>query len=221
MSTIAGVLALSLAAPCGSPAHVASDSTWFAQTYSVDVTADGVPDSLLLRAFGARIDSLCVEFSVVVDDTVRFRDFWLTDWYFIYDGPVGDLDSATVWDRVQDQLTSFFDRDQFGELDAPSSVWGVPLADGAEPREHVLWDYTFQHARDSLLAQGVDSARAAGMARLQAWNGPHDSTAVRAIWDDMKAHPPLTFTFFSGGEHTRTIAWSRLERRFLVVFSCC
>jgi hypothetical protein len=46
-------------------------------------------------------------------------------------------------------------------------------------------------------------------------------TLAAPLWENMSRLKTVTFSFGSGGEVSRTIAWSAPMQRFLEVFACC
>ena len=65
----------SAASTSASPS-MARDSVWYRRGRSVELTGDGLPDSVHLEARGARADSLQISLAIFVDGAERHRDAW-------------------------------------------------------------------------------------------------------------------------------------------------
>lgn len=160
-----------------------------------DLTKDGRPDSLQLIAIGQRPESLRVTFSVTSGGETRYQASW-SEWYFIYDRLIDSIPAAERSKRVGDHLNEFFLPQDFGT---------VSPDDSSDAFDILPYEVCGQPA-GTPVAEGRESCPAG---------------LVRSILQDIVALSPPTFRFFSGGEHSRIIAWSRQLRRFVVIFACC
>jgi|GEM_PF-6977123 len=63
-----------------------AEAPWFLQDRELDLTDDGRPDTVVLRAEGRSSDSLTVTLRFVVDGVERWHDEWQSD-YMLIDHP--------------------------------------------------------------------------------------------------------------------------------------
>ena len=152
---------------------------------------DGGVDTLLLVATGTRAESLQVRFRIRSAGKVVYEATWPSELYFAYDAPVESIPGPRLRAVVLRHLDQFLEPDAFGRLSAADSAAALEIL-------------PYEVCGDSL----ATASRCPSDLVTQAWRG-------------VLASARRTFTVFSGGEHTRTIAWSRRAQRFYVVFSCC
>lgn len=164
---------------------------WFQRAEYRDLTGDGRIDTLLLTATGTRPESLHVQFTIRSAGRTVYEETWSSAYYFAYDAPVESIPTVRVRSAVSRHLGRFFAAESFGRLSS---------ADSAEAFDILPYEVC-----------GDSVARGPGC----------PARVIARTWRDLLASARVTFTFFSGGEYTRTIAWSRRARRFYVVFSCC
>lgn len=198
------------------------DSVWYRAIDVRDLTGDGIPDTLILRATGHRVDSLQVTLDIRSQGRGLYHEAWLSNWYFQYDAPLYRIDEQTKRSRVFHHLRAFFRPESFALLDTAGAgrPWR-PSEDDRDPRNSIAFDFKYGRALDSLMRTHVPRDSAQSIARRDALTASLDSSYILRVWQDLARRRPMTFTFFSGGEYTRTIVWSPVVRRFVIVFSCC
>jgi hypothetical protein len=231
----AGVAAACLAVACSTPADrpsadsastatpapaapspAATDSgggaVHIARERRIDLTGDGAPEHLTLVAHGPRYDSLDVRLEIRgSDDAVLYAADWGSEMYFKYEPAAGQADST-----IRRKVTALLDRvlsDTAFVRPRGGRGNGPVVADTSTIRYDVAeqtWRTSHGVAPFAPLptsAYGaIDSVRV-------------DMARVQRIAGEVAAAP--TFTYFSGGELTRTLAWSPSERRFVRIFECC
>jgi hypothetical protein len=134
---------------------------------------------------------------VASGEETRYNASWRSEWYFIYDRPIDSIPAAQLSKRVNDHLNEFFLPQDFGTL-SPD--------DSSDAFDILPYEICGQPA-GTPVAEGREPSCPDGL--------------VRSVWRDIVALAPPTFRFFSGGEHSRIIAWSRQLQRFVVIFACC
>ena len=221
MIALLALMASSATPPVPPPHAAVKDSMWFRAVDHRDFTEDGVPDTLILQATGKRVDSLQITFEIRSQGRRLYHEHWLSTWYFQNDGPVDNIGESVKRERVFRHLREFFQPRRYGALDTAGAGKQWSPEDGDDPRSTVAFYLSYDEAFDSLTRAQVDSEAAASRARKYAWTARVDTQKISRAWQAMVRRRPVTFTFFSGGEYTRTIAWSQILGRFVVVFSCC
>jgi hypothetical protein len=178
----------------------------------IDLTGDGAPEHLTLLADGPRYDSLDVRLEIRGnDDAVLYADDWGSEMYFKYEPAAGQADSTirrkvvALLDRVLSDTA--FVRPRGGRGNSPivadTSAIRYDVAEQTWRASHGVAPF----APLPTSAYGaIDSVRV-------------DPARIQRIAGELAAAP--TFTYFSGGELTRTLAWSSSERRFVRLFECC
>jgi hypothetical protein len=199
-------------------ATAANAQVWFHKTVTRDLTGSARPDTLELTAIGHQPDSLNVSLVIKVAGRVAYRDTWKSVYYFQYDDAVEKLPRAHVDSVVRAHLNKFFGDDDLGSVDtADLRKPAGENEDGARSRiaRQLKEDrYMQQHgigSRDDLSPGDYQAIR-----RM-----PVDTSEVTAIATNILRHTKVSFTYFSGGESTQTIAWSPSRRRFFSVWGCC
>ena len=198
------------------------DSIWYRAIDVRDLTGDGVPDTLILLAAGARIDSLRITFDIRSQGRRLYHETWLSTWYFQYDAPIDSIAEPVKRTRVFHHLREFFRAENYAVLDTAGAgkPW-KPTEGDDDPRSTIAFNVRYEHVLDSLTQAHVAQDSAESLVRRYALTAPIDTQYIVRAWQDLVRRRPMTFTFFSGGEDTRTIVWSAIVRRFVVVFSCC
>lgn len=170
------------------PLVAPAQSVWYEKATERDLTGDGRPETLLLRALGSAPDSLIIRFTIEGTGGTLYRAQWLSSWYFFYyPEPLDSIPRETVERTVRRHLEEFLSPDKFRRVrDEP----------GLTPEERELGD-----------AYALDYY--AGRARAD------------SILQEMLDRNVPTFTYFSGYELIRTIAWSPSKGRFYVILECC
>ncbi len=197
----------------------------------VDLTGDGVPETLRLTASGPRPLGLGVSFSIWSEGQEIYQRSWDSAEYFRYEPELvmsarEAKDDAPLYAHVRTQLDPFFDSSAFMivppsalNADDSRSPFDPPDMDN-DPVKLISSQLLRTALRDSLLVAGMDSTSALIEARSLARRRPM-SPKAQGIWDLMTAEELLTFVFNAGGEANQRIAWSQVSRRFFYVWSCC
>ena len=173
-----------------------SAAPWWDKTIARDLTGDGRPESLRLMAYGQRPESLRVTLSISsVDHAVLYTISWPSAGYFAHEGPIDSISHSRLAAQVREELSGFFSDDAFGT---------VGVVDSGDAVETIGHQVCVKFSNDAFIA---DSAC--------------PDTLARPLWKEMRRLRTVTFSFGSGGEVSRTIAWSVPMRRFLEVFACC
>jgi len=84
--TAAGHVDSTLTVAAVDPAPDALGAPWFQQVREIDLTGDGKPDTVVIRAEGRSSDSLRVTLTFIVDGKERWRERWSSD-YMLIDPP--------------------------------------------------------------------------------------------------------------------------------------
>jgi hypothetical protein len=130
-----------------------SGATWYDKQRVMDLTDDGTPDTLRLRAFGARADSSNVLLSIHSGGQTIWRIGWDTP-YSLVDGP--ELGASEVHAYVTGQLDSMLAKADLAPLDTTGVEWqdlkqpvarelarrgarGVSFCYGYESCETIVW----------------------------------------------------------------------------------
>ena len=198
------------------------DSLWYRAVDVRDLTGDGVLDSLILQATGTRVDSLSITFDIRSRGSRLYHETWLSTWYFQYDAPIDSIGEPAKRVQVFKHLREFFRSLSYGVLDTlgTGKPWR-PSEDDRDPRGTIAFNLKYERAFDSLTHAHVNVDSAEARARNYAWSAPVDTQQILRAWRELARVRPTTFTFFSGGEYTRTIVWSAVVQKFVVVWSCC
>ena len=195
-------------------AQTSSDSIWFRSQFAqIDLTGDGRPDTLILRATGKRIDGLVVDLRIRSRGRLLFRDSWSSASYFQYDAPLDSIPDATKREKVLHHLREVLVASAF-----------APFAPGGEPGPDIgtMSSYlALQIATDSLRRIGVGGDSLLRTSHRVARQMTPDTALLQRAWSALVSRRPRTFTYFSGGESTQVIVWSAVLGRFVTVFACC
>ena len=181
-----------------------------------------VADSVVLRAFGERSDSLHVVLSFYVGGEEAFREGWSSA-YELIDPPWGDTVAVAVVDS--------FMRGRLDEVLRTVEVAsiGSALSEGVDfvPSDQLVEDdaanmvaSAFQYA-----AARIDWKRVPGdsvsavIERVD--QSPYDTAEVQAVMRDIRNHTRAGVMVSYGYETVMSLAWSNRARRFFVLWSCC
>jgi hypothetical protein len=170
---------------------------WFTAARGLDVTGDGIPDEVQIRATGTRSDSLKIELFAVVDGTPTPLATWRSD-YELVDPPFPrDTAPAVVDTFIRTRLTGIL-------ADIDVSIERVTVEDLAEnPGDSCEED----DAVTCLKRQwGVSSL---------------GGRSVEDIAKEVAANPVPQITFGYGYETVTTVAWVAPIKRFVGISSCC
>ncbi len=195
----------------------------------VDLTGDGVPETLRLTASGPRPLGLAVSFSIRSDGREIYQMSWGSGGYFKYEPELvmSEPGDSVLYAHVRDQLGPFFDESAF--MTVPRSALNADYSRGPfdppdmdnDPVKLISGQLLMPFLQDSLSAAGVDSTAVFRQAiEIAYWSGRVHPEA-QGIWDLMTAEELLTFRFNAGGEANQRIAWSRISGRFFNVWACC
>jgi hypothetical protein len=209
------------ASPAPGSAAPAASSTpaAFQDSTSRDLTGDGAPERLTLRAVGSRFDSLAVALEIRDGRTgaLLHSARWNSRDYFKYARPDRKPESAAREADVRGYLGEVFAKGAFVTPRMTLPGGRIENIDTGVVRYHLM-------ELDWRRAHGVaDTASTPPAAETELAARPATSAALRARTDaviaELRGRP--TFTLFEGGELRNTIAWSDREHAFVRVFSCC
>ncbi len=199
------------------PANLASSNsspestkvTWSGEKL-YDLTGDGIPERLSVRAFGPSQDSLLVVLEIYGrNNKLLYRDRWSSERYFAYDYRAGKADTTVA-------------RIVLGHLNRLLSDSSFILASATGPRAiidtmTIRYDLAEWHVRQEHALQDTSTLSTSMFDEIEKVVPPKGE--VDRIANDVKSLP--RFTYFAGGELTYTLAWSEALQRFVRVFSCC
>jgi len=202
------------AAPTGLGACAAAagrDSLCFRASRTYDFAGDGRPFTLTVDARGPAPDSLRVALRVARGDTVYYRADWSTALYGRYDARTVSPDSARR--RAAAHLARLLSDSAFRPTRA--FLGGASDVD-AMLRETIAFDVNVAEERRR---RGLSPADTLPVAARESPAAVSDAARVRALAAELRDAP--AYRYYAGGEASYAIAWSRAERRFVVVFACC
>ena len=195
-----------------------TDSLWFVRTLVRDLTGDGTPDTLALRAFGQRSDSLTISFTITSGGAEVFRESWGSS-YELIDPPLPpNPPLAAVDSLMRKRLEAEFTNVHVEDFDksAFASAW-TPGGDNCQgdPRDCISWNQRYTQSGGPKPSEDPSVY----YRRLRAM--PFDTAEVEAIAADMLQNTKSQITLSYGYETTTTIAWSTKAHRFFTLNSCC
>ena len=210
----------------GSDAQTAQPASpvWHEGSRVLDVTGDGVGDTVSVRAYGTVPESLAVALTFTANGREVFRQVWGSD-YELIDPPFPRPATREVVERfLHARFDSVIAGISVGALDASSldSAWTTVSAQPChldeDIRNCIAWEL-----REN--ASGVDWDRihrdSIGAVMDRIGRAPFDTARVLAIADDIRRNTPHVVDLSYGYETGMTVAWSRLAQRFFVLSSCC
>lgn len=208
--------------PAAIPASTASDGLpWYERSRLLDVTGDGVADTLSLRAVGTRTDSLAIALTFVSKGREVFRQEWGSS-YELVDPPFPDSSPpAVVESFLRARLDTVLARIRVHPFDASSLE--KPWTD-TEPecmndiRSCIAWEL-----RDRTVRVDWDSVHrdSIGVALERLNRAPYDTAEVLAIAEDMRRNTHTEVVLSFGYETTMVVGWSDRAQRFFTLSACC
>lgn len=196
-------------APC--PPGGGRDALCFRAARTYDLAGDGRPFTLAVDARGPAPDSMRVALRITRGDTVLHRADWRTTLYGVYDATRPSADSTRR--RVAQHLARLLADSAFRP--ARAFLGGASNVD-AMLREAIAFDVQVDAERTR---RGLAPADTLPVAAAQSPAAAADPARVRALVAELRDAP--AFRYYAGGEASYVVAWSRAERRFVVVFACC
>ncbi len=198
---------------------------WHESSRVLDVTGDGIADTLSLRASGTVPESLAVALTFTANGREVFRQAWGSD-YELVDPPFPRNTPREVVERfLRARFDTVLARIRLSPLRASSldSAW-TTVGDqhcqvGDEDiRNCIAWDLRWSAARI-----GWDSIHRDSISAVYERIGraPFDTVRVLAIAEDMRRNTPNEVHLAYGYETGMTVAWSQLAQRFFSLASCC
>lgn len=185
---------------------------WFSAAREVDLTGDGKPDTLVLRALGPAADSLAVALIAVIDGDSIAIDQWASS-YELVDPPdsvvasetarAAYLRSAFTTTLTRAQVRSFSDSTLDREWIPRSAGYGCM----DDPHECLMQELR-RELRDSTW-------------RGDAAVAPFDTARARAIVSELRSSARAALRYSYGFESTVIKIWSPLSRRFYLLHACC
>lgn len=209
------------AAPSVPPSPVSSSTVEpgaLERTASRDLTGDGTPERLVLRATGPRFDSLAIALDIRDgrSGALLHSARWSSRDYFKYE-PSGDHSDSARAAVVRRNLDQVFAGSAFVAPKTTFPGGRTETVDTAVVRYHLLErDWRRAHGVADSMPTPPDAESEIGQART---TSPALRARVDVVAAELRARP--TFTLHQGGELTNTIAWSDREHAFVRVFSCC
>jgi hypothetical protein len=205
------------AAPPAAPVTTAPNT--IERTASHDLTGDGAPERLVLRATGPRADSLAVVLEIRDgrNGALLHRARWSSREYFKYLPAVARSDSAARDELVQRRLDRILADSAFVAPRTRLPGGRTETVDTATVR-YALLELDWRRAHGIADSMPTPSAAETELGR-QTTTSPALRARTLAVAGELRGRP--TFTLFQGGELTNTIAWSDREHAFVRVFSCC
>lgn len=194
------------------PSLLTGSAGWYDRSRVLDVTGDGVPDTIRLVARGPRSDSLVMTLIVRTHGDSIVLAGWESDYDFIdppdemrMPGPARDSVLRDRYDRVlaSAEMAPFED-----------STLGAPWSPSAFAGD------CEGNAHDCIMTQLQQEAHPG--VRYDSLRGlPFDTALGRRVVADLASRPLMALTFSYGYESTETVVWSPVARRFFTVFYCC
>jgi hypothetical protein len=194
---------------------------WYERFRRLDVTGDGITDSLSLTAFGAHHDSLSIVLTFVSKGREVFRQEWGSS-YELIDPPFPDSSPSSV---VESFLRARFDtvlaRIAVHPFDASSleKPWTeTEPACEEDIRSCIAWTLRDATVKVDWVTVHRDSI---GVALQRLDQMPFDTAEVLAIAEDMRQHTRSQVHLSFGYESMMVVAWSNRAQRFFTLFECC
>ena len=177
---------------------------------AADLTGDGRPERVVVRAYGTSYDSLQVHVGIV-DSTgeALYTHTWPSTAYFKY----SEAQRTPESDRAEVER-------QLARLVADSAFRTVRGTDARGRATDVDTDAIRHHLAEMARATRNDSTQASGRPPLTETDPAKVPAALVArVAAEVRTQP--SFTYFAGGEETYTVRWSPSLKRFVRVFACC
>ena len=203
--------------------------TFFDKRLIADLTGDGRPDTMRLRASGAQPDSLSIVFTIRSDNRELYRQSWMSADELI-DPPEMPPDPGAARDSLarmmRARLEEVFRNIRVEKLDSARVVapWEPGPGDCMESvRDCISWYLRYQAQRERRSRAGL-SPEPAAQPEVSAFfraidSLPVDSAAVDSIVHDIATHTRVTASISYGYETSEELAWSRLRQRFFIIWA--
>lgn len=185
---------------------------------AIDLTGDGVPESLVVTAAGDRSDSLQVRLEIrSKDGERRYADSWSSRAYFSYDADFASVPDSARERRVREQLDRLLSDSAFTA--AGRGTRSDSAQRRGEMRDAIRFDLAERRWRiEHGVPRGVELP-IAGHEALNEYARRIPADSVERLVDELWGMP--TFRYFAGGEVTYIVAWSDRLGRFVRIFACC
>ncbi len=180
-----------------------------------DLTGDGNPETIVVHAEGARVDTAAVQLLILnaASDTL-YRGSWNAQHYFHYEDRKGfTTDSANA--RVVAHLQRLLSDSSF-TADGPSPRMQNTIPGGID-KDAIRYDLKEAQVRAKNSLTNGEPLTSPMYAELE--KAPVTNAAIDSLAAELAKSP--TFTYFAGGEITYTLAWSEARKRFVRIFACC
>ena len=189
----------------------------YRREHSVDLTADGRAETMVVTALGPAYDSLDIALAIRgADGDTLWYDTWPSLLYFKSDVREGKADS-TVMRIVSDHVQLLLERDRFnmqGGLPAVLRQSGDPDAIMREAIHYHLAELDWRRQAGLSPAAATPLAAYSDISTEQV-----TADRVDAVLAEVRTRP--SFMYYAGGEATYAIAWSDRENAFVRTHSCC
>ena len=187
-------------------------SGWYDRRRVLDVTGDGLPDTLQLVARGPRTDSLVMLLMVRTQGDSIIIASWGSDYDFI-DPP----DELRVPGVARDSAL----RERYDRVLREASV--EPHVDSTLMRPWTPSAEFYDCEGNTHHCVMLDAlTRAHPDVRLDSLDGlPFDTAFARRVVADLASRDLVALTFSYGYESTESVVWSPVSKSFVTVFYCC
>jgi hypothetical protein len=182
----------------------------------IDLTGDGIDETVAVTARGARYDSLDITLTVIAAprDTL-WLERWTSLYYFMYDS-LEELHDTAVARIVRTHVDSLLAADRFTAAGPPPRLsQGTGTLDMM--REAVRYHLAELDWRGMADLTPADELPPDAHNRIDAQRVALQRVDV--VIDELRGKP--SFWYFAGGEATYAIAWSEREHAFVRIYACC
>lgn len=186
-----------------------SGPIWLLESRALDLTGDGVHDTIFVEARGSRTDSMHIVLGAVVRGDTSLMAFWDGNYELTDEGIDGDRTEPELQVLLRSRLTDVLRSVAVEPFGGASAIGDWRVEDG-EPDciqsvESCVKGSIERAVRDSLLPSSA----------------PFDTALARRALSDLRSPGRFEVVFSYGYESSERVVWSPVLRQFLTVFSCC
>jgi len=185
---------------------------------AVDLTGDGIPDTIRIQASGPTADGLDIELTINSLGREVYRDEWESGMFFVVLDyiPEGQQRRVPTMDDARRILNRIvYDPYAVERLDEWQRTPYV------SPTRNIAFHVTYDSLITAWLHANVDTNRVRRRADSEARYLSQDTTIAAPYWQDMIANTEYVFTYSAHIEYRITVAWCQIAGRFLVIDRCC